>query len=98
MLKPFVGVLVRDLLLAWRGRADVFVTLGFFVIVACLFPFGVGAEPKPPRLGPSSEANVMWPLPPRDTVASFRNGVTEATSASKTISRRRMVGSSPSGV
>lgn len=46
MLKPFLAVLWRDLLLAWRGRADVLVTLGFFVIVACLFPFGVGAEPN----------------------------------------------------
>lgn len=46
MLKPFLAVLARDLLLAWRGRADVLVTLGFFVIVACLFPFGVGAEPN----------------------------------------------------
>ena len=23
---------------------------------------GVGAEPSPPRLGPSSHAKVMWPL------------------------------------
>ena len=29
---------------------------------------GVGAEPSPPRVGPSSEANVMWPVPPRLTV------------------------------
>ena len=36
----------RDLLLAWRGRADVLVTLAFFIIVVCLFPFGVGAEPN----------------------------------------------------
>src|SRR2546422_474821 len=40
---------------------------------------GVGAEPSPPRLGPSSEANVMWPEPPRLTVASLRNGVTRWT-------------------
>ena len=46
MLSTFSAVLRRDLLLAWRGRADVLVTLAFFVIVVCLFPFGVGAEPN----------------------------------------------------
>src|SRR5262247_3941619 len=59
---------------------------------------GVGAEPRPPRLGPSSEANVMAPSPPpRLTVASLRNGVTRLTSASNTISRVCTVGSSPEG-
>src|SRR5712692_3574376 len=58
---------------------------------------GVGAEPRPPRLGPSSEAKVIWPLPPRFTVAILRNGVTMLTSASKTISRVWIRGSSPSG-
>ena len=43
MLNTFFAVLRRDLLLAWRGRADVLVTLAFFIIVVCLFPFGVGA-------------------------------------------------------
>lgn len=46
MLSVFFEVLRRDLLLAWRNRADVLVTLAFFTIVACLFPFGVGAEPN----------------------------------------------------
>jgi len=46
---------------------------------------GVGAEPRPPKLGPSSEANVICPPPPRLTVANLRNGVTRLTSASKTI-------------
>src|SRR5919204_582580 len=31
---------------------------------------GVGADPSPPRPGPSSQANVMWPAPPRETIAS----------------------------
>jgi len=35
----------RDLLLAMRRRADVFTVLIFFVIVASLFPLGVGADP-----------------------------------------------------
>src|SRR5256885_15118586 len=58
---------------------------------------GVGAEPRPPRFGPSSQANVMWPVPARLTVATFRNGVTDVMSASKTISRRGVVGFRPFG-
>jgi heme exporter protein B len=36
----------RDLLLALRRRSDVATALLFFVIVASLFPLGVGAEPR----------------------------------------------------
>jgi heme exporter protein B len=36
----------RDLLLALRRRSDVGTALLFFVIVASLFPLGVGAEPN----------------------------------------------------
>jgi len=39
------GVFVRDLRLAMRRRADTTATLFFFVIVASLFPLGVGPEP-----------------------------------------------------
>jgi heme exporter protein B len=39
-------VIFRDLLLAMRRRADVATTLFFFVIVASLFPLGVGPDPK----------------------------------------------------
>ncbi len=53
----FTAVLRRDLMLAWRGRADVLVTLAFFVVVVCLFPFGVGAETNQLRaIGPG----VLW--------------------------------------
>ena len=45
MLKILVAVIRRDLLLAFRRRADVLGTLAFFVIVCTLFPLGVGAEP-----------------------------------------------------
>ena len=38
-------ILRRDLLLALRRRGDVATALLFFVIVASLFPLGVGAEP-----------------------------------------------------
>jgi heme exporter protein B len=34
----------RDLILAWRRRADALSTLFFFVIVVSLFPLGVGPE------------------------------------------------------
>lgn len=57
MLGPFLAVLRRDLLLAWRGRADVLVTLAFFVIVVCLFPFGVGAETNQLR---AIAPGVLW--------------------------------------
>src|SRR5688500_20163754 len=39
-------ILARDLLLAVRRRSDVATALLFFVIVASLFPLGVGAEPN----------------------------------------------------
>jgi heme exporter protein B len=39
-------VVHRDLLLALRRRSDVATALLFFVIVASLFPLGVGAEPN----------------------------------------------------
>src|SRR6185312_15345075 len=39
-------VVHRDLLLALRRRSDVGTALLFFVIVASLFPLGVGAEPN----------------------------------------------------
>ena len=56
-MSAFLAVLRRDLLLAWRGRADLLVALAFFVIVASLFPFGVGAEPNQLRaIGPG----VVW--------------------------------------
>ena len=38
-------IMRRDLLLAMRRRADVLTVLIFFVIVASLFPLGVGADP-----------------------------------------------------
>jgi len=36
----------RDLLLAWRRKSDVATALLFFIIVASLFPLGIGAEPN----------------------------------------------------
>lgn len=46
----FIAVIRRDLLLAFRRRADVLTTLFFFVIVVSLFPLGVGPEMKTLRI------------------------------------------------
>lgn len=43
-LSMFRWMVVRDLTLAWRRRADVLSTLFFFVIVVSLFPLGIGPE------------------------------------------------------
>ncbi|MES2149432.1 MAG: heme exporter protein CcmB [Pseudomonadota bacterium] len=45
MLSALACVIRRDLLLAFRRRADVLTNLFFFIIVATLFPLGVGPEP-----------------------------------------------------
>jgi len=42
----FGWLLWRDLILAWRRRADVLATLFFFIIVVSLFPLGIGPEPQ----------------------------------------------------
>ncbi|MCB1917556.1 MAG: heme exporter protein CcmB [Rhodocyclaceae bacterium] len=56
-MNAFAAILRRDMLLAWRSRADLLISLAFFVIVGCLFPFGVGAEPNQLRaIGPG----VLW--------------------------------------
>jgi heme exporter protein B len=46
MLSVLRSVIQRDLTLAWRRRTDVFTSVIFFVIVASLFPLGIGPEPK----------------------------------------------------
>ncbi len=45
MLQAVRGLVVRDLRLALRRRADPLSVLVFFVLVASLFPLGVGPEP-----------------------------------------------------
>lgn len=45
MLRVLVCVIQRDLLLAFRRRSEMVITLFFFIIVVSLFPLGVGAEP-----------------------------------------------------
>ena len=47
----------RELILAWRRRADVLSTLFFFVIVVSLFPLGIGPETQ---LLKSIAPGVVW--------------------------------------
>jgi heme exporter protein B len=57
MLDAARCIVYRDLLLALRRRSDVATALLFFVVVASLFPLGVGAEPELLRsIGPG----VIW--------------------------------------
>jgi heme exporter protein B len=44
MLDTLICIIRRDLMLAFRRRSDVLTTLFFFIIVATLFPLGVGPE------------------------------------------------------
>lgn len=46
MLQTLGVVIYRDLLLAFRRRSDLANTVLFFVLVVCMFPFGVGPEPN----------------------------------------------------
>jgi len=57
MLDVSLGILRRDLLLALRRRSDVATALLFFLIVASLFPLGVGAEPNQLR---AIAPGVIW--------------------------------------
>jgi heme exporter protein B len=55
---PVLGwVIRRDLLLAMRRRGDLASTLFFFVMVASLFPLGVGPEPQLLR---SMAPGIVW--------------------------------------
>lgn len=44
--RAFVAMVRRDLALAYHNRGDLANPLLFFVIVASLFPFGVGSDPE----------------------------------------------------
>lgn len=57
MWEALRGVVRRDLLLAMRHRSDVAMSVFFVIIVASLFPLGVGPEPTVLRMiGPG----VLW--------------------------------------
>ena len=57
MLAVVRTLLRRDLLLAMRRRSDAATALLFFIIVASLFPLGVGAEPNQLR---AIAPGVIW--------------------------------------
>lgn len=46
MREALFSILRRDLLLAFRRKSDIATALLFFVVVASLFPLGIGAEPN----------------------------------------------------
>jgi heme exporter protein B len=46
MSSALLAITYRDLLLARRRRVEALLPLGFFVVAAGLFPFGVGPEPQ----------------------------------------------------
>jgi len=53
----FAWALRRDLTLAWRHPGETILVVAFFVLVASLFPLGIGAEPQLlSRIGPG----VIW--------------------------------------
>ena len=53
----FAWAFSRDLKLAWRHPGETMLVIAFFVLVASLFPLGVGAEPQLlQRIGPG----VIW--------------------------------------
>ena len=55
MTRFLLGVLCRDLTIAARRRGDWLTALFFFVMVASLFPLGIGPEPEMlARIGPGA--------------------------------------------
>ena len=53
----FTWAFTRDLRLAWRHPGGTLLVIAFFVLVASLFPLGIGAEPQLlERIGPG----VIW--------------------------------------
>ena len=57
MLALFTAVVRRDLLLAYRRKADVLQTVFFFLVVITLVPLGVGAETELLR---SMAPGIVW--------------------------------------
>ncbi|HXD32486.1 MAG TPA: heme exporter protein CcmB [Pyrinomonadaceae bacterium] len=56
-ISKFRWIVWRDLMLAWRRRADVLSTMFFFVIVVSLFPLSISPEPQLLR---SIAPGVVW--------------------------------------
>jgi heme exporter protein B len=93
MLAAARCIVHRDLLLALRRRSDVATALLFFVIVASLFPLGVGAEPDLLRaIGPG----VIWVAALLSTLLSLGR-LFSADYADGTL-EQMLLGAAPLGV
>jgi heme exporter protein B len=56
-VRGFLGLVRRDVVLAFRQGGEVGLAVGFFVLAVVLFPFGVGPEPEVlGRIG----AGIIW--------------------------------------
>jgi heme exporter protein B len=86
-------VVYRDVLLALRRRSDVAVALLFFVIVASLFPLGIGAEPNLLR---AIAPGVIWIAALLSSLLSLRR-LFEADHADGTL-EQMLLGAAPLGV
>ncbi len=86
-------VVYRDLLLALRRRGDVATALLFFVIVASLFPLGIGAQPNLLR---EIAPGVIWVAALLSSLLSLRR-LFESDHADGTL-EQMLLGAAPLGV
>jgi heme exporter protein B len=93
MIDAIRCLVCRDLLLALRRRGDVATALLFFVIVASLFPLGIGAEPNLLR---SIAPGVIWVAALLSSMLSLRR-LFESDHADGTL-EQIVLGGAPLGV
>jgi heme exporter protein B len=93
MLDAARCLVYRDLLLALRRRSDVATALLFFVIVASLFPLGIGAEPNLLR---AIAPGVIWVAALLSSMLSLRR-LFESDHADGTL-EQMVLGVAPLGV
>lgn len=93
MLEAVRCIIYRDLLLALRRRGDVATALLFFVIVASLFPLGIGAEPNLLR---EIAPGVIWVAALLSSLLSLRR-LFESDHADGTL-EQMLLGAAPLGV
>jgi heme exporter protein B len=93
MLDAVFCMVRRDLLLARRRKSDVATALLFFVIVASLFPLGIGAEPNLLR---SIAPGVIWVAALLSSMLSLAS-LFAADHADGTL-EQLLLGASPLGV
>ena len=93
MGEAFSCVVRRDLLLALRRKGDVATALLFFVVVASLFPLGIGAEPNLLR---EIAPGVIWVAALLSSMLTLRR-LFEADHADGTL-EQIILGAAPLGV